>query len=159
VVAVFPILGEPSAAIEPSDGPLHEPTFGLNNKALGPCRGLYDLNRQTGHRFGGAVMEDRARIGAISKQLAQERELAEQRGQQHDAAVAILNIGASHQRVQHQAQGVNQHVTLLALDQLAAIVARRIDAGPPFSALFMLWLSITQAVGLASRSACSRHLT
>ena len=32
------------------------------------------------------------------------------------------------------------------------------DAGPPFSALFTLWLSMIQAVGLASRSASSRHL-
>jgi hypothetical protein len=28
-----------------------------------------------------------------------------------------------------------------------------------FSALFTLWLSTIQAVGLASRSACSRHFT
>jgi len=49
-------------------------------------------------------------------------------------------------------------MTLLALDQLAGIKAMRVDADPPFSALFTLWLSITQAVGLASRSACSRHL-
>jgi hypothetical protein len=61
--------------------------------------------------------------------------------------------------VQHQAQRIDQDVPLLALDQLAGIKAVRIDAGAPFSAPFTLWLSITQAVGLASRSACSRHLT
>ena len=32
-----------------------------------------------------------------------------------------------------------------------------IDADPPFSALFTLWLSMMAAVGLASRCACSRH--
>jgi hypothetical protein len=36
---------------------------------------------------------------------------------------------------------------LLAGDLLARIVAGRIDPNPPFSALFTLWLSITQAVG------------
>jgi hypothetical protein len=42
-------------------------------------------------------------------------------------------------------------MVLLALDLLARIVAARIDATPPFCALFTLWLSMTQAVGLASR--------
>ena len=37
---------------------------------------------------------------------------------------------------------------LLALDLFARIVAMRVDAGPPFSALFTLWLSIMAAVGL-----------
>src|SRR5258708_26634381 len=48
-------------------------------------------------------------------------------------------------------------MALLALDLLARIVAMRIDAGPPFLALFTLWLSIMAAVGLASRSAFLRH--
>jgi hypothetical protein len=48
---------------------------------------------------------------------------------------------------------------LLALDLFARIVTMRINAGPPFSALFTLWLSMMAAVGLASRSADSRHLT
>ena len=41
----------------------------------------------------------------------------------------------------------------------AIIIAMRINAGPPFSALFTLWLSIMAAVGLASRSAFSRQAT
>jgi hypothetical protein len=61
--------------------------------------------------------------------------------------------------VQQQTQRVDQNVTLLALDFLACIIARRIDARPPFSALFTLWLSMMAAVGLASRSACSRQAT
>jgi len=60
--------------------------------------------------------------------------------------------------VQHQAEGVDQQMALLAVDQLAAIEARRLDAEPLFSELLTLWLSITQAVGLISRLACSRHL-
>ena len=158
MVAVFPILCEPAAAVEPCNGSLHDPAFGEDNKPLGTVAAFDDLDVQIVYRFGGAVAEGRSGIGAIGEQLAQERELSEQCGQQQDAAVAILNIGASHQRVQHQTQGVDQDMTFLALDQLAGIEAMRVDAGPPFSALFTLWLSITQAVGLASRSACSRHL-
>jgi hypothetical protein len=70
-----------------------------------------------------------------------------------------LNIGRRDQRVQQQTQRVDENVTLLAFDQLARIKSMGINLCPPFSALFTLWLSMMQAVGLASRSARSRHLT
>jgi hypothetical protein len=49
--------------------------------------------------------------------------------------------------VQHQAQRIDEEMTLLALDQLAGIEAMPIDGRAPFSALLTLWLSMTQAVG------------
>ena len=61
--------------------------------------------------------------------------------------------------VEQETERIDEKMPLLALDQLAGIEAMRIDARAPFSAPFTLWLSMTQAVGLASRSACSRHLT
>jgi hypothetical protein len=54
---------------------------------------------------------------------------------------------------------IDENVPLLALDLFAGVKAVRIDRKPPFSALFTLWLSITAAVGLASRPICSRHFT
>jgi hypothetical protein len=42
--------------------------------------------------------------------------------------------------VEQQTHGVYENVALLALDLLGRIVAVRIDARPPFSALFTLWL-------------------
>jgi hypothetical protein len=54
---------------------------------------------------------------------------------------------------------VDENMPLLAFDLLARIVAVRIDAAPAFSALFVLWLSMTAAVGLASRFVASRHFT
>ena len=90
---------------------------------------------------------------------SQEWKLTEQRRQQHDAAIAILDAGGMNDGVQQQTQRIDENMPLLALDQLARIEAVRIDAGPPFSALLTLWLSMMQAVGLASRSACSRHST
>ena len=159
MVAVFPVLGKAAASVEPGDGPLNDPAFGFDDKAFGTIRAFDNLDHQAAHRFVGAVPEDRSGIGAVGEQFAQERELSEQGGQQQDTAVAVLNVGGSHPRVQHQAQRVDQDVTLLTLGQLAGIKAVWVDTRPPFSALFTLWLSITQAVGLASRSACSRHLT
>src|SRR5215207_4504208 len=51
--------------------------------------------------------------------------------------------------VDQQPRRIYENVALLALDLLARIIAMRIDAGPPFSALFTLWLSMIAAVGLA----------
>jgi hypothetical protein len=64
--------------------------------------------------------------------------LSEQCGQEHQAPVAVLNIGWRHQRMQQQTQCIDENVALLAFDQLASIEPMSIDAGPPFSALFTL---------------------
>ena len=159
MVAVLPILGEPAAPTKPADGALDNPAHGFDHEALGMIGASDDFNHQAWHCVGDAVLKDRPRIGTIREQLPEERELSEQGGQQQDAAVAVLNVSGCDQHVQHQAECIDQDMALLALDQLAGIEAVRIDAQPPFSALFTLWLSTMQAVGLASRSACSRHFT
>jgi len=158
VVAVFPIAGQTSALVEPCDGPLDDPALGFNDEALRMLAPLDDLHRQARHRLGGTRMKDRSRIGGIGEQLAQEGELPKQGAQQQHAAIAVLNIGCGDHCMQHETKRVDQQMALLALDQLAAIEARRVDAGAPFSALLTLWLSITQTVGVISRPACSRHL-
>jgi len=77
-------------------------------------------------------------IGAVGKQLLEEWKLAKQRGEQQQAAIAVLNVGGVDDGVQQQTECIDQNMPLLALDQLAGIEAMRIDAGPPFSALFTL---------------------
>ena len=98
-------------------------------------------------------------ISAVCEQLPQERESSEQGGDQQRAAVTVLNVSGGYQRVQQQTEFVDENMTLFALGQLACIEAVRVDGRAPFSALFALWLSRMQAVGLASRSTCSRHFT
>jgi hypothetical protein len=159
VISVLPILGEPATPTEPADGALDNPAHGFDHKTSGMVGPPDDFDHQVGHDVGDRIQEDRSAIGAVCEQLAQERELSEQRGQQEDATVAVLNVSGRHQHVQHQSECINQDMALLAFDQLAGIEAVWIDARPPFSALFTLWLSTIQAVGLASRSACSRHFT
>ena len=78
------------------------------------------------------VAEHRPRIGVVGKQLLEERELSEQRGQNHQAAVAVLNISGCDQRVEQEAQRIDENVTLFAFDQLAPIKPVGIDARPPF---------------------------
>ena len=107
--------------------------------------------------FHQSPLELRSLIAGVGEQLRQEGIQPEHGRKQQDAAVAILNVCRVDDGVQQQAQRVYENMAFLPLDLLACIIARRIDAGPPFSALFTLWLSMMAAVGLASRSACSRH--
>src|SRR6516164_2752393 len=96
-------------------------------------------------------MEDRSGVGAIGEQFCEKRKLTEQRCQQPDAAVTILNTSGMNDRAQQQTLHVDENMSFLAFDQFARIEPVRINAGPPFSALFTLWLSMMQAVGLAAR--------
>ena len=54
---------------------------------------------------------------------------------------------------------LEKDVALFAFGFLPRVIAARIDAAPPFSALFTLWLSMIAAVGLTARPAFSRHFT
>ena len=82
--------------------------------------------------------KNRTLIGAVGKQLLEEWKLAKQRGEQQQAAIAVLNVGGMDDGVQQQTQRIDENMPLLALDQLARIEPVRIDADPPFSALFTL---------------------
>ncbi len=97
-----------------------------------------DFGFEAGEDFGERVAKNRPLIGAVGKQFLKEWKPTEQRRQQQDAAVAILDAGGMHDGMQQQAQRIDQNMPLLALDQLAGIEPVRINAGPPFSALFTL---------------------
>lgn len=158
-VQAFPILGEPTASVQPSDGSLDNPALRQDDEPLCRIRALDDLDLNLAHDPAQPILELRPLIAAIGTKLAQERVQAEHGRHQEHAAVAALNVGRMHDGVQQQALGVYRDVALLAFGPLAAIVARRVDAGPPFSALSTLWLSMIATVGLASRPAKARHRT
>ena len=111
-----------------------------------PCRSLRHVvyaallhfGLETAKDFGEPVGKNWTLIGAVGKQLLEEWKLAKQRGEQQQAAIAVLNVGGMDDGVQQQTECIDQNMPLLALDQLAGIEAMRIDAGPPFSALFTL---------------------
>ena len=98
-------------------------------------------------------------IAAVSEEPLQKRKFSEQCSQDENAAVAILDIGGMDDGVKQQAYRTDENMPLLAFDLLARIVPVRINARPPFSALFTFWLSITAAVGLAARPTVSRQFT
>ncbi len=77
----------------------------------------------------GAVGEDRLQEGKQPAGVA----VQNQKG-----AVTVLYVGRVDGDGEDQAEGVDQEMTLLALDLLARVIARRVDARPPFSAPFTL---------------------
>jgi hypothetical protein len=158
-VEIFPILREPAAAVEPCNRAFDNPAFGQHDKTFGLVAAADDLDFELRQDFNQPPVEDRAAVGGIGKKFLQKREHAKQRRQQQDAAVAILNAGGVNEGAEQKSLRIYEDVPLFALDNLARVKAVRIDAGPPFSALFTLWLSMMQAVGLTSRPACSRHFS
>ena len=118
-----------------------------------------DFGFEVWPNFRQGLVEARPLIGSVGNELLQERVHPEKGRKKQDAAIAILDIGRMNDGVQQQTQRVYENMALLALDLFARVIAMRIDAAPPFSALFTLWLSTMAAVGLASRSPCSRHAT
>jgi hypothetical protein len=156
-IEVLPILCKPSAAVEPSNGTLDDPAAWKHHKSCGVIGALDDFSLKVGKTLRQGLLELRPLIGAVGKELFQERVHPKQSSKKQDAAVAILYIGGVNDGVQQQAERVYENMAFLTLDFLTRIIAMRIDASPPFSALFTLWLSMMAAVGLASRSPCSRH--
>ncbi len=158
-VEAFPILGQSAASVQPADRAFHDPAPGLHDEAFGGVGALDDFDLEQRQDFRQRFAEPRTLVGRVGEQFPQQREHARQRREQRDGAVAILHAGRGDVGAQEKSLGVDQEVPLLALDQLARVEAMRIDADPPFSALFTLWLSTTQAVGSSRRSAFSRHRT
>ena len=166
-IEVLPILGKPATSVEPSNGALDNPTAWQHHKPFGVIGAFDDFRFELRQDSRERLLEFWSLIAAVGKQLLQERIHPEQSGKQQDAAIAILDIGGMNDGVEQQAHRIYENVALLALDLsatsslslLARIIAMRIDAGPPFSALLTLWLSMMAAVGLASRSPCLRHST
>ena len=158
-IEVFPILGKPSAAVEPRNGALDDPALGQHRKSFDVIGALHDVSFEAGQDSRKCILEFRPLIASVREELRQEGMHSEQGCKQQDATVAILDVGGMNDRVEQQSQRVYENMALLAFDLLARIIAMRIDAGPPFSALFTLWLSMMAAAGLASLPPCSRHST
>ena len=99
-IEIFPILGETTATVEPGDRAFNDPTLGQLHESFGVIGSFDDFGFEMRQGFGKRVRKNRALIGAVGKQLLKEWKLTEQRGQQQDAAIAILDAGGMHDGVQ-----------------------------------------------------------
>src|SRR5882757_11581739 len=158
-IEVLPIFGETPAPAKPCERSFDDPPLRKDNKSFCVIGTLDDLHIHLRHYFCHGAAKQRALIATIGVEFHQERIQAEH-GRHHErAAVAILNVSRMNDGMNQQALRIDENVPLLALDLLSRVVARRINRSPPFSALLTLWLSMTAAVGLASRPIASRHFT
>ena len=155
----FPILCEPSAAVEPRNRPFDDPTAWKHHESFRLIGALDDFSFKVRQDLRQGLLKVRPLVATIGKELFQERVHPEKGRKKQDAAIAILDIGRMNDGVQQQAHRIYENMALLPLDLFARVIAMRIDRGPPFSAALTLWLSIIAAVALASRPACSRHFT
>lgn len=148
---VFEVFGEPAAASEPGQRSLDDPAFGQD-----PERILVvapdDLETpwpELGDRLSGLV----AGIGAVADDTGQPLAFSGNEFQYELCAVAVLDVGGMDSLSEDQALRVDNDVALLALDLLRRVIARRIDAGPPFSALLTLCESMMPRLGWRCRPA------
>ena len=155
----LPVLGQPTAAVQPSYGAFDNPALRQDDEALGLIGPLDDLHTDATADALQTLLELRPLIAAVGVKLEQKRVQPEQGGHEQNATIAVLNVRCMDDGLEQQAFGVDQDMTLLAPDLLAAVIARRVNAAPPFSALLTLWLSMIAALGLASRPANARHAT
>jgi hypothetical protein len=73
-------------------------------------------------------------------------------------AIAVLDAGGMNDGPQRQALRIDQRVNFAPLDLLSGVIAYLAVKTAPFSAAFSDWLSMTAAVGLASRPMSSRNV-
>src|ERR1019366_4474114 len=143
-----PVLGESATAPEPADGAFDNPPFGQNEESFGLIAPADDLNGEARHGVRQSVMKHRPGIGAVGKQLLEKRELSEQGGYNHDAAVAIPGRRRLRPRTSapvtsacHSRPNVStrtcRFLPLISLPPSKPCGSMR----APFSALLTLWLS------------------
>jgi len=129
---VLEVFSEPAAASHPGQRTLDDPAFGQDPErvlVLAPDD-LEAPRTEPGHRCGGGF----AGIGAIGDDAGQTPALCGDALQHEGCTVPVLNAGRMDGLGEDQAERVDEDVALLAPDLLCRVIARRIDARPPFSA-------------------------
>jgi len=135
------VQAQPAVPAQPGEGPLDHPAPGQHLEPGWPRRRLlvgrapdpHPLRWLANHldrpaqRLGDS-RRARTLVGGISPQLGQAGKLRLQPGQQELGPVLVLHIRRMDQRVEQQAQRINQQVTLAPAHLLAAVIA----TGPLF---------------------------
>ena len=100
---VLKIFGQPTATIEPRQGPLDHPAHWQHFEPFGLIRSFHDLHRELRQALRHSVDKLRSLITRVGKQLEQKRIHPEKSGEQQHTAVPVLDIRRMHDGVQQQA--------------------------------------------------------
>ncbi|MBP2471089.1 transposase [Sinorhizobium meliloti] len=113
---------------------LHDPATRQHLEALGLVCSLDDLQRelcdvaQCGPQF-------RTGIAAVSKDMPEPRPASEDGFERRYGTIAVLNVSTVNDEPHHQAERVNNDMTLATFDLLARVIARDPPAFSRFDAL------------------------
>ena len=124
-VAAFVVPHQPPMLREPRQRAFHHPALGQHLEARQIVGAHDDLHRQLGPVLTHPVGEVRAAVTPVHPQLAQPREIREQRLQQRLRPGALGRVGRGHRRAQHQPQSIYQQEALATLGLFARIVTHR----------------------------------
>ncbi len=92
-VEIFPVLCQASATVEPGNRTFDDPALGQLYKPFRLIGSFDNFGFEIRPYFSERVAEDWPLISAVGKQLFEEWKLTEQRCQQCDATIAVLNPG------------------------------------------------------------------
>src|SRR5438128_8110371 len=121
------VLGETSAATEPSQAALHHPAPGQELEAFDTGRALNDFDRPR-PAIGDGVEQLVAAIDAVGEDMAQLGEGLPQRAQQGNRAMRILDVGLVHAHREQEPLGVGDDMALAPLDAFAGVNPARAAA-------------------------------
>ena len=133
----FPILGQSTTATKPCKRSLDYPSTGEKFEALYNIGSLDDLQRPLSD-FVQRTSEFGACISAVGEDMSKPRKRIADRIENYGSAIPILDVGTMDGQPHEQSRRVGDDMALTSVDFLARIVARRINAAPPFSAPFTL---------------------
>src|ERR1700733_14710179 len=159
MIEALPILAQVAAAVQPGKGSLHHPALGQHDKALDLIRALDDLDVHLCEHGPHRRLEPGSLAATVAVELWRKgykpnRVPSNQLPPSRSWTSAAVTTACS----------TRPWVSIstwrfLPLVFLAASYPCGSMWAPPFSALLTLCASMIAAVGLASRAACSRHLT
>src|SRR5712671_3918224 len=92
-VEILPILGEPSAAIEPRNGALDDPAFWQDDKSADLIGTFDDFNVEMRQNLCKRFRKFRSSISVVGEQRLQKGKHPEQCRHDENASIAILNVG------------------------------------------------------------------
>lgn len=133
---IFIIFGEAPIVGKPTEGSLHNPTFGQDLETM-KVRAFDHFQAQaaTWQQCLEPLAEGWAGIAAIHPDQAQPTKGQLQFLELQPGAVAILNVGRMHHHRENQTQRVHQEMSFSSQDLLACIVAAHSSVVRYFNAL------------------------
>jgi hypothetical protein len=154
---VFIILGDAAVTAKPGEGSLDDPAAWQDDEAFQVVAALDDLKAQ--HRnFGDGSLDLPSIIAIIGPDEFEPGEAIADLVEDEGRPVTILDTRGVNDDPYWQSFSVDERMDFAPLDLLAGVIAYLAVKTAPFSAAFSAWLSMTAAVGLASRPRRSRKV-